>query len=675
MVLAYHVGVPGSSGGFAGVDVFFVISGYLITNQLVREAQQHGRVSLPRFYARRARRLLPAATTVLVVTTVTGWFVLPRGRHEDLGAEVLAATGYVVNWLLASREVDYLAEDQSPSLVQHYWSLSVEEQFYVVWPLLIIAILWLARRLHLRFLPVLTVALVGLVVASAAWSVVHTAASPGTAYFATTTRAWQLGVGALLVLLTPLLARLSRPSAAGAAWLGLLLIGVTFVVISTRTPWPGSAAALPTLGTAAVIAAGIAWPGSPPARLLGVAPMRFLGAISYGLYLWHWPALRLLEETHPDARLHTRIAVGLLSVLLAWLTLRLVENPVRYHPRLAASAGPALTGGAVAMATSAALAAALMITAPSLDSSTMSGSVGAMSLVDPKSRTDAQLRPAPDVQEALVHTDSPVPDPAVADEDISLAYREGCQVSMDDTEFKPLDDCWFGDPDGTTTVALVGDSKMEQWSSAIHTIALSEGWRVKAWTKSACGFVDEERSEVCHDYNRELSALLGQPEHAPDLIFTSLGTGYPTTVADSFVAMLEPARRAGAEVVFLADTPALRPRGVHEDVTSLECLDRFRDDYAACWAEPLPGRGSGLLAEVSARLEAPSVDLFPWICPRPEDVDGCSPVVGGVVVNRRGGHLTETYVDSLTPILHHELATVGVADTPLDQIDWQPPSP
>jgi hypothetical protein len=223
-------------------------------------------------------------------------------------------------------------------------------------------------------------------------------------------------------------------------------------------------------------------------------------------------------------------------------------------------------------------------------------------------------------------------------------------------------------------VALVGDSKMEQWSTALHAIGQAEGWRVRAWTKSACGFVDEGRSDVCHAYNRELSVLLGRPEHAPDLIFTSLGSGYPPEVAHSFEAMLAPARRAGAQVVFVADTPALHPRGVHEDLTALECLEQNRQDYAPCWAEPDPGSGSRILAGLSQRLHAPHVDLFPWICPNPEATGGCPPVVGGVILNRRGSHLTETYVKSLTPVLHHELVRLGVADTPLDEIVWEPPA-
>ena len=669
MVLAFHLGLPGSSGGFAGVDVFFVISGYLITGQLVKEATRAGRVSLPGFYARRARRLLPAATLVLVVTVVAGWFVLPRGRHGELGAEVLAATGYVVNWLFAWRQVDYLAEDTHPSLVQHYWSLSVEEQFYVVWPLLIIATLWLARRLGLRLIPVLTVVLVTLTLASAGWSVLHTADSPGTAYFATTTRAWQLGVGGLLVLLTPLLQRLRRPQAAGAAWLGLILVALTYLFVSTQTPWPGSAAALPTVGTAAVIAAGIAWPDSPPARLLGVGPMRFLGGLSYGLYLWHWPALRLLAEVRPDAGVLIRLLVGALSVLLAWLTLRLVENPIRFNPALTRSPAPALKMAAVAMSVSAALGLSLLVTAPRLGE-VVEGATGAVELVDPASRSAEELRPTSDPAAAVAHVEQLTPDPAVVDEDISVAYAAGCQVPLKGTQRNGDDDCWFGDPEGTVEVALVGDSKMEQWSSALDAIGRVEGWRVKVWTKSGCGFVDRGRSEDCHRYNEQLSALLGDGEHTPDLLLLSMGSGYDEGSAASTVELLAPAVDAGAEVVTIADTAGLFPRGVAKEVTGYECLDQHPDDWTPCWSDRKTPPGNTALREVAEQLSAPFVDLEPWICPAPKELGGCAPVVGGVVVYRQGSHLSGTYVRSLTPILHHTLVTAGVAQTPLDQISW-----
>ena len=673
MVLAYHLGLPGSGGGFAGVDVFFVISGYLITSQLVREAQRDGRISLLRFYARRARRLLPAATVVLVATTLAGWWLLPRGRHTDLGAEVLAATGYAVNWLFASREVDYLAEDQVPSLVQHYWSLSVEEQFYVVWPVLIIAVLWVTRRFRLRLLPVLTMVLVTLIVASAAWSVVHTAGSPGTAYFVTTTRAWQLGVGALLVLLTTWLERLPRWTATLAAAVGVAGIATTILAVTTETPWPGSAAALPTVATALVIAAGITWQANPVARLLGVGPMCFVGGLSYGLYLWHWPALRLLGELHPDPALVLRLAVAALSVVLAWVTLRFVEDPIRYSSRLSASPAPALRLAGAAMLVSAVVSGTLWLTGPRLSTEPPVAGAGGVSLVAPASRTADELRPIADFAPPTRHTEDPFPDPAVVDEDISLAYREGCQVTVAGTEFKPESRCWFGDPDGDVTVAVIGDSKMEQWSSALHAIGLVEGWRIKVYTKSACGFVDEGRSEVCHDYNAELATRLADGEHPPDLIFTSLGDGYGLDLEDSLVRMLQPMLDGGAEVVFVADTPSLRPRDLPDEVTSFDCLDRHRDNYAPCWSDPDVPRGTPVLEATAARLDAPFIDMMPWICPGPETLGGCPPVVGGVVVNRQGGHLSATYVRSLTPLLHHELVRAGVANTPYEDIAWDMP--
>lgn len=674
MVLLYHAGVPGISGGFAGVDVFFVISGYLITGLLVREAERDGRISIPRFYARRARRLLPAATLVLVATALAAWWLLPRGRHLETGGEILGATGYVVNWVLAAREVDYLAEDADPSLVQHYWSLSVEEQFYVVWPLLIILVLWLARRLGARVRPLLVLTLALVTVASFVWSVVHTADSPQLAYFVTTTRVWQLGAGAGLVLLTPALRRLSRPAAALLAWAGLAMIAATLVLVGPQTPWPGSAALLPTLGTAAVIAAGITSPHTPPARLLSRRPMLFLGAVSYGLYLWHWPALRLLAELRPDSGLATRLAVSALSILLAWATLRLVEDPIRFHPGLARDTASTLRLGALAMLLSASLGLSLLLTAPRLsDEVVLDDTVatpGAMSLVDPSTRAEEELELVPDPAEAVVHVERPAPDPDVADQDLSIAYREGCQVNQDSTELKPEDRCRFGDPEGDTTVALVGDSKMEHWSTALHLIGRTEGWRVQTYTKSACAFVDEGRDADCRDYNAALLARLTMEGPVPDIVLTSAGAGYGD-LGGSMASMLERLAEAGAQVVVVADTPLPQPRGVPDEVTSYECLSRNRADWSPCWSDDDPASGDAILPEIADQLSAPYIDLNPWVCPAPEQLGGCAPVVGGIVVNRQGSHLTGTYVRSLTPLLHHHLVVAGVASTPLDQISWE----
>ncbi|GAA5159983.1 acyltransferase family protein [Ornithinimicrobium tianjinense] len=678
MVLLYHAGVPGLSGGFAGVDVFFVISGYLITSQLVKEATATGHVSLPKFYARRARRLLPAATLVLLVTAVAGWLVLPPSRHATLGADVVGATMYVVNWLLAFRQVDYLAEDADPSLLQHYWSLSVEEQFYVVWPLLILLVLWLTRRLRLRLRRVLTVALVLVVAASFAWSVVSTASSPGIAYFATTTRIWELGIGALLVLLTPWLLRLPSLVATLLTWAGLVMIGATLVSISTQTPWPGSAAALPVLGTAAVIAAGIASPDILPARLLGVRPMRFFGALSYSLYLWHWPALQLLEAARPGSGLKARLAVAALSVVLAWLSLRLVENPIRFHPLLARSTRRALFYGATSMVASAAAGAALILSAPRLDTADLeavAADAGAIGLVaDP---TSEKLSLIPDPERLFTTTGPITPDPALATKDTaSAAYGAGCQVRAGDPELPDEDACFFGDLEGDVDVALVGDSKALQWISALEPIAKVEGWRIKLYTKSACGFASVAMEADCVAYNEALSERLASPEHAPDLIFTSMVRSGGQSLADSLVAHLQPAIDAGAEVVILGDNPAPNPKDMpSEEMTSYECVEANPDDYSVCSYASGTGSGTKALKLAAEELDAPFISMDRWVCPGAGPEPACPPVVGGVLLFRQGSHLTATYIRTLTPILHHELVRAGVATTPLDEIVWKVAQP
>lgn len=704
MVLLYHVRVPGFSGGFAGVDVFFVISGYLITGQLVKEARRDGRIRLPRFYARRARRLLPAASLTLLATTVAGWWLLPRSAHAELGTDVLGATGYVVNWVLAAREVDYLAEDSIPSLVQHYWSLSVEEQFYLGWPLLVILSRWVVHRYRLRLVPVLTITLTLVIATSLAWSIYSTATSPGTAYFATTTRVWQLGAGAILVLATPVIARLRAPAATGLAWAGLVLIAATITSITTATPWPGSAALLPTVGTAAVIAVGIARPQSSPAILLGKPPMRFLGAISYGLYLWHWPALGLLAQTHPDAGIITRLGIAAASILLAWATLHLVENPLRYRPALANSTARSLTFALLTMVLTAGAALALHSSAPVLStraqddvldldggpldpglatgpgevvptgSDVLIDDAGAIGLVVTASRTSDELEMIPDPHRVFTTSGPIYPDPGSATADIPMAaYDEDCQVKKESTALLDEGACWFGDPDGEKVAALVGDSKMLQWLTALDPIAREEGWRLKVYTKSACGLASIEMYPQCHTYNRALSTRLADGEHTPDLIFTSMVRSGGQELGASVAALLQPAADAGASVVVLADNPS--PSASELGGPAYRCVEKHPNDYLACSYATGEGSGTPALRVAASRLEAPLIDLRGWICPADGAEPACPPVVGKVLAFRQGSHLTATYVASLTPILHHELVRAGVATTAYEQIPWRIPTP
>ncbi|MFK5583163.1 acyltransferase family protein [Serinicoccus sp. LYQ131] len=675
MVLLYHAQVPGLDGGFAGVDVFFVISGFLITRLLVKEALATGTVSIGSFYARRARRLLPAATVVLLFTTVAGYVSLGSARLAELGSDVLAAALYVVNWALAERSVDYLAEDSTASWVQHYWSLSVEEQFYVLWPLLILLGLWLARRVGLRPTRVLAALLAVVVVASFVWSVLRTESSPETAYFVTTTRIWELGIGAGLVFLLPRLRRLPGTASEALALVGLLAIVWSAFALSTATPWPGSAALVPTVGTALVIAAGSTDRLTMVARGLGVRPMRFVGALSYGLYLWHWPLLQLLQEVRPGSGLRARLAVAGLGVLLAWLTLRLVENPIRFHPGLARSSRRALAAGAGAMAVTVAAGGALWASAPRVGE--LPDEVrGALALTDGSSTPDPAM--IEDPAQTFTRTGTVYPTPGAAVLDVPGAYDDGCQVVQEQTDL-PDEPCEYGPADGTD-VALLGDSKMLQWLPALLPIAEQEGWRLTVWTKSSCGFTSTGQSPECVEYNDALREHLADPEHTPEIILTSLGKrgeGAGVELADN----LDPAVASGAEVVLVADNPYRDSEDETGDPSWYECVEDNPQDYAVCSFPEAPGYGTPLLERAHEELPGSHlVDLSRWICPPGTPVPGaedseprCPSVIDEVLIFRQGSHLTATYVRTLTPLLHEALIGTGLATSDPDEVPWEIP--
>ncbi|WP_286901663.1 acyltransferase family protein [Thermocrispum sp.] len=653
-VLLYHAGLPFVPGGFVGVDVFFVISGFLITGLLVKEAERSGRVSLAGFYARRVKRLLPAAALVLAVTVLLTFLVIPRTRWTDIGGDIAAAALYFVNWRLAANEVDYLAEDSDVTPVQHFWSLAVEEQFYFVWPVLVVLAVVTARRLGSGLRRTMCAGLAVVALPSFAWSVYYTAADPQQAYFVTTTRMWELAVGAAIALGAARLARLPRPVALVLGWAGLLTVVASAVVLTTSTPWPGYHALLPTLGTAAVIAAGpAAGPGGPVA-LLGRPTWTWIGGISYSLYLWHWPLIVVAAEAFGGLTQAEGLAVALVSILPAWLTLRVVENPVRFDPRF--SARPMLTLRAGALLTTFGLACG-------------SGLIGATELATDEPVANplgaAAIRSA-DTYRFPTVADGVSPDPLEAAEDVPDAYDRGCQVDQASSE--PIS-CTYGDPDGRVDMALVGDSKALQWISALDTIAEERGWRVRTYTKSSCPFtpatiaLDGRPYVNCTEWGHNVEAeLLRDP---PDLVLTSqirstalIDPADPDSAATR-EAMSSALRErwsrlveAGSTVVVLRDNP--KPPESLQPV--YECVDANRDDLTPCvFPRSLGERESGQPAQTEAARGLRGVhivDLNDYICPG----EVCPPVIGNVLVYRQGAHLTRTYVETLEPRLAKKLA-------------------
>ncbi|MPV50716.1 acyltransferase family protein [Pseudactinotalea sp. HY160] len=347
LVLLYHVHVPFAGGGFIGVDVFFVISGFLITGVLMRDLETHGRISLARFYARRAKRLLPAAGVVLVATAALTAWSTSVVSWRVFGQDIAGAAGYVVNWLLADRAVDYLAEDVAASPVQHFWSLAIEEQFYLVWPLLLTAIGLLARRRRgaAPSRRVLAAAVIAIIIPSLVWSIMHTAADPARAFFVTTTRAWELALGALVAIGVSRWQRIPPRWACAIGWLGLCAVVGAGVLVTQETHWPGYAALVPTVGTAAVIIGGCVPSDHGPSALLSLRPLTWLGALSYSLYLWHWPLLIAATSRWGELSVSATTGVVAASIVAAVLSHRFLESPIRFAPALARSNTLALSVG------------------------------------------------------------------------------------------------------------------------------------------------------------------------------------------------------------------------------------------------------------------------------------------------------------------------------------------
>lgn len=663
-VLAYHAGVSWLPGGFVGVDVFFVISGYLITLLMLREVARTGRLRLRDFWARRARRLLPAGTFVLLFSAFVTVMWLPVTSRREFGGDIAAAALYAVNWRLGYREVDYLAEDVGLSPVQHYWSLAVEEQFYVLWPLLVAGVAALAGRRHRAALFAVVLALTA---TSFAWAVHYSVDQPGLAFFVSTTRLWELGVGALLAVAAPAVRRVPSAVRAVLGWLGLGAIGLSVLTVDAQTAWPGPVTLLPVLGAAAAIAAG----GAGMERRLGVGhllgrrPLVWVGGLSYSLYLWHWPFLIAAEGIWGGGlEVRHRLLVVLASAIPAWVSYHLIEDPLRRSPDLR-TAPPSLRLGAIG--TALACVAGLAV----VGSLRLTGTVAEAT---PQQAPGAAVLTAPQPTGPDWTTVESVermrPSPLKANDDLPRIYATDCVTSQQSASYRS---CVHGDRDGRRTVVLVGDSKAAQWFTPMDRIARAQGWRLLVMVKSGCSFADAPR---LHDGQRNPScdawgrwALDAVRSARPEVVVTVThggdalepGAGSTTQTQEAMVAGLvrqwRAVQRAGALVVPILDTPG-RPGG-----RVPECVQENLDRLTRCgypMARALPS--SGAPAQAAAARLVPGVrvlDMQDAVCP---DLTTCPPVIANVLVYRTGSHISDTYAATTTLLLSERLhaATGGL---------------
>jgi peptidoglycan/LPS O-acetylase OafA/YrhL len=347
LVLLYHGFRVPFTGGFVGVDVFFVISGFLITSLLLHEKSRTGRISVTRFYARRVRRILPAATLVVLATVFAAYHWLGFIAGNEIAEDAKWAAVFTANIHFGVLGTDYLGSKLPPSPLQHMWSLGVEEQFYLVWPALFLILVLIVKGARQR--NALAVSLPVIIGVSLAWSVIQTRSNATWAYFSPLTRAWELALGALVAVLATVVARI-RPS-----WLvellsvcGIAGIAVSALVLNSSTHYPGSAVILPVISAALLIAAGCANPRTLVGRALAVRPMQWIGARSYSLYLWHWPFLTIAAERlgHDTNAIQNTGLLALATAATA-ITYRFLENPVRRARVLATRTRLTLTIGVV----------------------------------------------------------------------------------------------------------------------------------------------------------------------------------------------------------------------------------------------------------------------------------------------------------------------------------------
>ncbi|CAA9244213.1 MAG: O-antigen acetylase [uncultured Acidimicrobiales bacterium] len=675
-VVSYHAGIL--DGGFVGVDVFFVISGFLVTGLLWAELERDGRIDLGSFYARRARRLLPAAVLVLVVTVGLSVVVLSPLAARSAVDDAVAAALYVGNLRFAAVGSDYLAGTAAESPVLHYWSLGVEEQLYVLWPLVVVAAALRWRPSHHPPARAVAAWLLGAGgAASLALSVHLTETSPPWAFYSLPPRAWEFVVGAIVALGAGGIARVVPTAAAPALSLaGLSAIAWSAATYGASTPFPGLAATVPVLGTAAVLAAGGVSSGHGVSGLLGRRVPRLLGRLSYTWYLWHWPLLVLGDRAWGPLGWVETGAILLWALGLAWLTSRVVEQPLRRAGRLTARPAQTLLGGvgltAVALAVAVVAAATLpdltggrAVTTPAL--AVEKGAQAPAGTSPPATRatsTTTTLSPvqlasaavAPAVAGGTAQDEVPSnldPPLARAAGDKARPFLDGCHQSWTGTA---TSGCSYGAPSGATTIVLFGDSHATHWFPPLEQLATARGWRLLSLTKTTCPPValsifspvlarpfrecDEWRREAVARMRAEGPVLVvfGLARHyGPEYRFDVLGPVWPQTLAEQVRLV----REAGPEVLVLGPVP--------KPSTSMpQCLSEHLTDAVTC-VQSEEGTVQRPLVDAERRAVESAggayVDVTPWFC---ED-RLCAGMVGNLLVYRDDNHLTTTYARWLAP--------------------------
>ena len=587
-------------GGFIGVDIFYVISGYLITGLIIREIGKTGRLDLNEFYQRRIKRLLPTSVFVLFITAIVGMFVLPAITRDALGRDLFAAAAYVSNYLFAWWENDYQNLNATPSPFIHYWSLAVEEQFYVVWPIFILFLSRYGKRAIFQGVAIVTAL-------SLLLSIYLTQVAPIWAFYSLPTRAWELGFGALLLFIPDRYLRNRF-----LPWVGAIGIAIATFNFDESTAFPGFNALLPVVATAILIGSIPVWPRFFN-DLSNNRLMQWLGAISYPLYLWHWPALVLPSSAlGRPLQIRERFLCILLTIVLAHITSKFVEQPLRHR-----SFSAKKIYGFFATTTAVSLLAGVAIASTSSSVINVKGTNYSFNL------------------------EQVVAKPGV--------YGDGCHVNYGEVE---SGDCTYGEKGSATRVVLYGDSHAAQWFPTLEVLAREKGFELISLTKSACPSVDVPRSDQgayknseCDKW-RENSVKRIQKIKPTAVILSSFQyftepRGYSSRAQwwnEGQRRLLADLQGSSRNLIYISDTPQpLR------DIPN--CL--ASQDVKDCdTTEKTPN----VIINGFKKI-----DPTPWLC-----TNVCSSIKDGYVVYRDGSHISVQSALALAPLLETALRDKGL---------------
>lgn len=643
LVAVYHVWFGRVSGG---VDVFFVVAGFMVTGTLLGHLERTGRIDVGRYLGRLCKRLLPNALLVLSVVALATWWLIPSTRRDEVFSEIAASALYYENWELAARSVDYLQRDFTNSPVQHFWAMSIQGQFYLVWVVLFVLTLRVgspatARR---RIATVMVVLTLG----SLAFSVWFTGLNQPAAYFHTGARVWEFGAGGLMALSAPWWPAMSRRWSLLLGWAGLLAIISCGALLRVGTSFPGWIALWPVTGAVLVLLAGHTDSRWSASTVLSSRPLVRLGSVSYALYLWHWPLLVFVLVLTERGRVGVLggVAVIVVAIALSFASTRLVERPVRALsvqrrrawsiPLLAALLVGPLAG------------AAYVVAARSEQVSVVD------SELDPQVYPGARIATGSAGQGSLTagNTESPEPPIAVASQDIPDVYPAGCHQ---DEEVDEVVSCEYGEPGADRTMILVGGSHSAHWQPTLEVIARERGWRLLAATKSGCrpgshlagdageaGGGATELQESCQAWNAASMEWIAAQDPELVVLTSTIGRGSEETVPTAYLRVWEQLAQDEIPVLAIRETP----RSGQDMVDCLatngpltrEC-DLARDRVLS------PVDPTSELDPVPEGVSF--VDLSDSLC----DQSSCPPVIGNVVVYSDNSHLTRTYSRTLAPAL------------------------